>query len=437
MSKNNGGSEEDIVGKVLHVRPFQYVHILNTNLNVAHLESGPKRVICLAHEKVVLGPEKMIVIPPMSFCIIENPVVRDEKGNVVFEKSGQVKLRHGDREIRGREVGFIVDEPFPLYPGEVLVDKVSYCQVVPRDKALRLRALRDFYDYEIETQPQIQGASDKKQKKPEIGSSSKNLVKKKYNAGDEILFIGPDVYKPRVELEVVEVVKGVTLAPYQALHLHALRDCIDSTGKERKMGEEWLERGEGWHLPHVHEKVIGVVNAILLNDKTALHLRATKTFVDVYGVQRKNGEEWCIDNTVTDNHIPDVCEKVIETVPVTVLTSLQHCVIKDPFDEETKKPKLGTKKIVKGHAVFFRKPGESVEVRDNFIVNQGSARYFRCIESFLDSSIEGATPKRRNAGDRFLVFGPTSYIPPVQVENLYEKKALIRFETLGIYAFYF
>ena len=52
------------------------------------------------HEKVVFGPAKMIIVPPRSFCVIANPVIRDDSGEVVKDKHGQAKLRHGDSEIR-------------------------------------------------------------------------------------------------------------------------------------------------------------------------------------------------------------------------------------------------------------------------------------------------------------------------------------------------
>jgi major vault protein len=61
----------------------------------------------------------------------------NEKGEAVSDNLGQVKVRHGDREIR-RE-----GEPFPLYPGESLYGKVSPLQVVAPNTALRLVAKRD------------------------------------------------------------------------------------------------------------------------------------------------------------------------------------------------------------------------------------------------------------------------------------------------------
>lgn len=63
-------------------------------------------------------PERMIIIPPRYYCVIANPVVRDDTGKPVIDGLGQVKLRHADKEIR------LEQEPIPLYPGEIL-DKVA------------------------------------------------------------------------------------------------------------------------------------------------------------------------------------------------------------------------------------------------------------------------------------------------------------------------
>lgn len=54
----------------------------------------------------------MTMVPPRHYCVILNPVVRDNEGLVQFDIAGQAKLRHADLEIR------LTQDPFPLYPGE-------------------------------------------------------------------------------------------------------------------------------------------------------------------------------------------------------------------------------------------------------------------------------------------------------------------------------
>ena len=48
----------------------------------------------------------------------------------------------------------------------------------------------------------------------------------------------------------------------------------------------------------------------LLCHQVALHMRAYRTFKDVKGATRKNGEEWLIKMADTEAHIPDVYEEV-------------------------------------------------------------------------------------------------------------------------------
>lgn len=52
------------------------------------------------------------MVPPRHYCVVLNPVARDDDKQVLFDQSGQAKLRHADLEIR------LTQDPFPLYPGE-------------------------------------------------------------------------------------------------------------------------------------------------------------------------------------------------------------------------------------------------------------------------------------------------------------------------------
>lgn len=147
--------------------------------------TGPQTFTRQDHELVVAGPNPMILVPPRHYCIIQNPVVCVD-GVPQFDANGTAILRHGDEEVR-----VDVAEPFPLYPGESLFGKVSPLQVVAPNTAIRLRAVRDF--------------EDKK-------------------AGDEYLFKGPGTYMPRVDVQVVEIVRSIIIKPNEALRLKARRD---------------------------------------------------------------------------------------------------------------------------------------------------------------------------------------------------------------------
>lgn len=93
----------------IRIKPFCYVHVLDISTNVTRVEIGPQTfVIRPDQDKVLFPPRPMIIVPPRHYCVIENPVVKDENGNPVKDSSGQYKLKHGDREIR------FESEPFPL-----------------------------------------------------------------------------------------------------------------------------------------------------------------------------------------------------------------------------------------------------------------------------------------------------------------------------------
>ncbi|VDP48131.1 unnamed protein product [Echinostoma caproni] len=82
----------------------------------------------------------MISIPPIHYCVVESPIVRNASGEPVYDASGQVKLRLNDTECRFQQ------EPFPLYPGERLKLAVKKLPVIKNNEALCLRALTDFVD---------------------------------------------------------------------------------------------------------------------------------------------------------------------------------------------------------------------------------------------------------------------------------------------------
>ena len=62
--------------------------------------------------RVLFSPMRMIMVPPRHYCVVVNPAARNDDGQVLFDESGQAKLRHADLEIR------LTQDPFPLYPGE-------------------------------------------------------------------------------------------------------------------------------------------------------------------------------------------------------------------------------------------------------------------------------------------------------------------------------
>jgi hypothetical protein len=61
-------------------------------------------------------------------------------------------------------------------------------------------------------------------------------------------------------------------------------------------------------MPTADVEVIDTRKGYVLNEVTALHIKALKNFTDAHGKKRNAGEEWLIDKTITDVHIVDANE---------------------------------------------------------------------------------------------------------------------------------
>ncbi|KAL7378194.1 hypothetical protein ABVT39_010054 [Epinephelus coioides] len=424
MSKklgNRGQEIETLVeASIIRIPPHHYIHVLDQNTNIARVEIGPLTYIRQDNERVLFLPVRMIMVPPRHYCVVINPVARDDDNQVLFDQSGQAKLRHADLEIR------LTQDPFPLYPGEEVQQDVTPLQIVYPDTALRLQALLDF----------------------EEEGGEKRV------AGDEWLFEGPGTYIPKKEVAVLETIKATVIRENQAIRLRARKEGVDRGGVRRVTGEEWLVSKVGAYLPGAHEEVIDIVNAFILTDKKALHVRALRPFKDAGGRDRRTGEEWLVTMADREAHIPSVAEEVVGVVDVTTLSSRQYCVILDPVGPDGK-PQLGQRKVVKGERSFFLQPGEQLEqgIQDVYVLSEEEGLVLRAVEAFTDTEErdeeeeeaeeeelmqERAKRSRRSGilrrpGDRWMLRGPIEYVPPVAVEVLVKRQAIPLDENEGIY----
>ncbi|EGG14464.1 major vault protein [Cavenderia fasciculata] len=389
---------------VIRIKPHQYIHVLDNNTNVARVEIGPQTFTRLDHEKVVsASPLSMIMIPPRNYCIIENPVIRGADGKLILDQFEQPKLRHGDTEIR------FAQDPFALYPGEVLLAPPVPLQVVHANSALRLKCLRDFV---------------------EVTADKKELH---HVAGDEWLFEGPGTYYPKVEVQVVEVAKSTIIKENQALRLRARLQTTDRKGVVRQPGEEWLVRDSGAYLPGVYEEIVGFVAALVLTDRIAYQLLALRSFKDQFGKSRRAGEEWIITQKDSDTYIPSVDEKVVRDLKAITLTNRQYCIVADPIDPTSGKNQLGHKQLRKGDRTFFLLPGETLVggVQNVNVLAEDEALLLSAKEMFVEKT-EKETVTRK-PGDSWMIYGPTDYIPPIEIEVVEKRKRIPLDVNEGIY----
>lgn len=383
---------------IVRIPPYHYIHVLDQNSNVSRVEIGPKTYIRQDNERILFSPSPMVTVPPRHYCVVANPVCRDGQGSVLLDVTGQVRLRHGDQEIR------LAQDPFPLYPGEVLEKASTPLQVVLPNTALHLKALLDF-----------------------VHKNGDKVV-----AGDEWLFEGPGTYIPQKEVKVVEIIQATVIKPNQALRLRARKECWDRDGKERVTGEEWLVRSVGAYLPAVFEEVLDLVDAVILTEKTALHLRARQNFQDFRGVARRTGEEWLVTVRDTAAHVPDVYEEVLGVVPITTLGPRHYCVVLDPVGPDGKN-QLGQKRVIKGEKSFFLQPGERLErgIQDVYVLSEQQGLLLKALQS-LEEGEEGEEGPHQ-AGDHWLIRGPLEYVPSAKVEVVEVRQAIPLDENEGIY----
>ncbi|NXV72119.1 MVP protein, partial [Atlantisia rogersi] len=349
--------------------------------------------------RVVFAPRPMVMVPPRHYCVVLNPVARGPTGTVLVDGAGQAHLRHADLDIR------LAQEPFPLYPGEEIQQDITPLQVVLADTALRLRALLDFKD-----------------------EDGNNFV-----AGDEWLFEGPGTYIPCKEVEVVETLQATVIGYNQAIRLRARKECRDRHGTRRLTGEEWLVKQVGAYLPGVYEEVVDVVDAYILTDKKALHLRATRTFEDEEGRTRRTGEEWLVTQEQSQAYIPEVFEEVVAEVTVTTLGPQQYCVVLDPVGPNGQ-PQLGQQRVIKGEKSFFLQPGERLQagIQDVYVLSEDEGLLLQALQTIKDTREDGTEVIRR-AGDRWLARGPLEYVPPAEVTVLERRRAVALGDNEGIY----
>lgn len=62
--------------QVIRIKPHHYIHVLDQTNNVTRVCVGPMTFTRQEQERVVSGPNQMIMIPPRHYCIIQNPAFR-------------------------------------------------------------------------------------------------------------------------------------------------------------------------------------------------------------------------------------------------------------------------------------------------------------------------------------------------------------------------
>lgn len=385
--------------KVVNLAPYQYIHVKDNNTSIINVVVGPKSCIIQEHEELVFSePRNMIVIPPMNYCRIKNPFIRDKDGNPVLDKNGQVKLLDSEVEIR---LNSEFPQPFFLYYGEEIQGKTEKLKFIETNTGLYLRCNRNFKD--------------------ENGVS--RLV------GEMWMVTGPQLYIPNAHVDMVKEVKANIIKPCHGLRLKA-KQTFTKNKEERKAGEEWIVRTPGAYIPDVYEEVVSLLSPNIIGDQEALYIRAVQSYKDCYGVTHKAGDEWLISREISSWHLLDVYEILVKVENLITLGKDDYVVITNPYDPILKKNQKGSKKLIKGEKSFFLQPGEVMEssIQKAIILNENESVLLQAKESFKDTNGENRIP-----GDKWMIRGPYKFVPALEVEIIENRNLIALDEREGIY----
>lgn len=449
----------------ISIRPYQYIHVFDKNSNICKVETGPQTYIKLDHETILSGesPVPMLSLSPETYLKIQNPVLKNSKGEAELDEFGQVKLNHGEYQYRFYEE---YNQPFPLYPGEILAIEKTKLSIINENEAMRIKATQNF-----------------------------KIEKKVVVAGDEWLLPGPTTYYPRVEEEAIRIEQALTIKKGEALQLKATQDFKDNSGIERNIGEEWLIRTQGSYFLHAYEELVAHLQPHTLTKTTSIILEARQSFVDIYGIKRSAGSQWLITRKESSTHIIDVHEILIEESKMIVLAENQYCVILNPFDHSTNSNQLGKKILKKGEDSFFLYPGESLEegIKNSFLLGEGEALSVKAKQAFTqkrfndpilyesikeivenkaqekeitliknerngyikaiptkdlkklknyekiykpqkeETVLDFVQDIKRQPGEQWMEYGPLSYTPPIEIEVVRKVKEIPLDKNEGIY----
>jgi major vault protein len=450
-----------------NLAPYEYIHVKDMNTGTTRVVMGPKTFIPQEQEKVLFKtPKAMVSLGKRDYCVVHNPIMLKD-GKPVYDKYGQIKNQHGEVEYRFHKD---YSEPFPLHPNEIQKGQNNRLTVVQKDEGLKIKASRDFTNE----------AGVRKVAGDEwivVGLTTY------YPRVEE------DVVKA---VKSLQIMKGEALRCRAQQEFTGK----DESGKDvtRTSGMEWLWRKVGSYLPHVHEVVEEKVVAKALNEGLSLILTATQSFTDVYGMTRKAGEEWMITHKDASSHILDVYEKIQEEAKLVVLTKSHYCVVMDPWNAEKRTNSKGAKVVRVGETSFFLQPGERLEngIQDIHVLSEKDAVLVRANEKFVNRQFFDAERYGRimalwNAkktadlslakninngyvraimksevsglrtheaefkdftadelaaciedqvklpGDKWMVYGPLKYVPPVSVEYIETRSEIPLDKREGVY----
>jgi major vault protein len=94
------------------------------------------------------------------------------------------------------------------------------------------------------------------------------------------------------------------------------------------------------------------------------------------------------------------------------------------------KQHLGQKVLRKGECSFFLQPGERLEsgIQNVLVLGEEEALLLKAKQTFVDNQ-----GKKHVAGDRWMIYGPIDFVPPIEVEIVEVRKSIPLDQNEGVY----
>lgn len=138
--------------------------------------------------------------------------------------------------------------------------------------------------------------------------------------------------------------------------------------------------------------------------------------------------------------------QIVCVIKITTLTNRQYAVIVNPIGQDGR-PQLGKRKLIRGEKSLYLQPGEALErgIQDIYVLGEDEGLILRASEAFKDADLVGRASDASNEqqqrvqnvnrapGDRWMIRGPTEYVPPVEVEVVARRTAIPLDENEGVY----
>ena len=115
-------------------------------------------------------------------------------------------------------------------------------------------------------------------------------------------------------------------------------------------------------------------------------------------------------------------------------------MIENPYNAESGKFELGTRKIVRGPKSFFLQPPHEKLVNTSrvHVLGIDDALHLKAVQAFDDESGTSARHHgtiRRQPGEEWLFYGPGEYWPPLEANVERRIKAFCRIDALNLCLF--